>query len=111
MSQVELVTKRSALDGARLKGAEAARSGLPVQTCPYRDKRTDSGRLSWSRAFRNAWLEGHRKVSQLDLFGEMKTDCSANAATGRKVAQQEVAGVGSANAATGRKVAQQEVAE
>ena len=104
--------KLSALDGARRKGAEAARSGLPVQACPYRDKRTDSGRLSWSRAFRNAWLEGHRKVAQLDLFGEMKTDCSANAVTDRKVAQQEVASLMVVpSEPANRKVAQQEVAE
>ncbi|WP_367171471.1 Rmf/CrpP family protein [uncultured Thiobacillus sp.] len=63
-----IVNRRSPLEGARRKGAEAAHAGLPVSACPYRDKRTLSGRLSWSRSFRNAWLEGHRDVMQGDLF-------------------------------------------
>lgn len=47
-----------AFDGAIRKGAEAYRRGDPVSTCPYQDKRKDCGRLTWSRAFRAAWLDG-----------------------------------------------------
>ncbi|WP_363928370.1 Rmf/CrpP family protein [Thiobacillus sp.] len=69
MSQeTTIVSRRSPLEGARRKGADAANAGLPASACPYRDKRTLSGRLSWSRAFRNAWLQGHRDVMQGDLF-------------------------------------------
>jgi ribosome modulation factor len=59
---------KSPLDGAKRKGQEAALAGLSEQACPYEDKRKDSGRLTWSRAFINAWRDGHRSVTQKDLF-------------------------------------------
>lgn len=53
-----------ALRGAFIKGAEAHMGGLPVDACPYRDKRTDSGRLSWSRSFIRAWQDGWRYAQE-----------------------------------------------
>jgi len=50
--------KRTALEGAEEKGRAAARAGLPFSSCPYSDKRNTSGKLSWSRAFMNAWKMG-----------------------------------------------------
>jgi ribosome modulation factor len=47
-----------ALRGAFLKGAAAHLAGENLGACPYDDKRKPSGRLSWSRAFRNAWRDG-----------------------------------------------------
>lgn len=48
-----------ALRGAYLKGAKAAERGDHPGTCPYEDKRTASGRLTWSRAYQAAWLDGY----------------------------------------------------
>ncbi len=45
----------------RRKGAQAARDGLTEADCPYEDHRKPNGRLSWSRAWRNAWLFGFRE--------------------------------------------------
>ncbi|MGC3873356.1 Rmf/CrpP family protein [Halomonas sp. GXIMD04776] len=47
-----------ALDGAERKGREARDRGDPRHACPYNDYRKDCGRLTFSRAFRNAWLHG-----------------------------------------------------
>ena len=47
-----------AMRGAYLKGAKAAESGQSLFTCPYQDKRNNSGRLTWSRAFQAAWWDG-----------------------------------------------------
>jgi len=47
-----------ALDGAERKGREARDRGDPRHACPYNDYRKDCGRLTFSRAFRNAWLRG-----------------------------------------------------
>ena len=44
--------------GAYMKGARAFLSGETLGDCPYRDHRTDSGRLSWSRAYIRAWSDG-----------------------------------------------------
>lgn len=40
------------------KGYEAAEGGQPASANPYQDKRTDSGKVTFSRAFRKAWAEG-----------------------------------------------------
>ncbi|NOI31892.1 Rmf/CrpP family protein [Vibrio coralliilyticus] len=53
-----------ALQTARKKGYEAAKQGLAVSDCPYQDLRKESGKLTWSRAFRNAWLEGFCRFSE-----------------------------------------------
>ena len=54
-----------ALRGAYMKGMRAALAGKE-RTPPYKDKRTLSGRLSWSRSFILAWLEGYDKVKAAD---------------------------------------------
>ena len=63
--------QNKALLGAFRKGVLAHRSGQSsIADCPYRDKRVNSGRLSWSRAFINAWRDGFRwseKVACDDL--------------------------------------------
>ena len=45
--------------GAWRKGRQAAKDGLPIEACPYRDKRQDSGMLTWSRSFIAAWEDGY----------------------------------------------------
>lgn len=49
-----------ALRGAYLKGVRAAQAGETLDACPYRDRRNDSGRLTWSRSFIRAWEDGWR---------------------------------------------------
>ena len=44
--------------GAFRKGYEAKKAGVPQSECPYKDKRNESGRLTWSRAFQSAWRDG-----------------------------------------------------
>jgi ribosome modulation factor len=53
-----------AMRGAYLKGAKAAHAGQDKNACPYRDKRNNSGRLTWSRAFILAWEDGHQDAIQ-----------------------------------------------
>jgi len=53
-----------AMRGAYFKGAKAAHAGQGDDACPYRDKRNDTGRLTWSRAFISAWEDGHRDAIQ-----------------------------------------------
>ena len=48
--------KRDPFAAAERKGRQAARDGLPIAACPYADHRKPSGKLSWSRAWRNTWL-------------------------------------------------------
>lgn len=52
--------KKNPLETAKEKGAWAARIGLKESDCPYRDKRKSDNRLTFSRAWRNAWIEGFR---------------------------------------------------
>ena len=47
-----------AMRGAFVKGITAAQEGASIDDCPYHDKRKASGKLSWSRAFINAWCDG-----------------------------------------------------
>lgn len=47
------------------RGAEARRRGAKITDCPYRDKRTHSGKLTFSRAWRNAWLRGWTRADAL----------------------------------------------
>lgn len=51
-----------ALIGAYKKGQEAARKGLSIESCPYKDKRKPSGRLTWSRSFISAWEDGFKST-------------------------------------------------
>jgi ribosome modulation factor len=56
-----MATKRKTpLDGAYLKGINARLLGDGRDACPYQDKRKWNGKLTWSRAFQNAWYEGWR---------------------------------------------------
>lgn len=57
-----------AMRGAYLKGYRAFEAGDPEASCPYEDKRKESGRLTWSRAFQSAWSDGYR-----DAKNEKKT--------------------------------------
>lgn len=50
--------RRTALDGAYRKGIHARLNDEPITACPYEDKRKWNGKLSWSRAFQNAWRDG-----------------------------------------------------
>lgn len=52
-----------AMRGAYLKGVHARLAGKSLATCPYEDHRKPSGRLSWSRAFINAWCDGWRAAT------------------------------------------------
>ena len=51
-------TWNRAMRGAYLKGLHARLNDQPITDCPYRDIRKPSGKLSWSRAFQNAWRDG-----------------------------------------------------
>lgn len=50
--------RKSPLDAAYLKGIQAQLEGADISTCPYKDKRKWDGRLTFSRAFLNAWRDG-----------------------------------------------------
>jgi hypothetical protein len=47
-----------ALQGAYKKGWQAFFNSKDEGDCPYRDKRKDCGRLTWSRSFIAAWQDG-----------------------------------------------------
>ena len=48
------------LKTAERKGRNAARAGRTEEDCPYKDRRTERGAITWSRAFRRAWFKGFR---------------------------------------------------
>lgn len=48
----------AALAGAERRGAEARAAGAARSANPYPDWRTNTGRLTFSRAFRRAWFRG-----------------------------------------------------
>jgi ribosome modulation factor len=66
--QSRIIDRKSPLKGAKRKGVEAAYAGRSLYSCPYKDKTTPTGGLSWSRAFINAWKAGYQSVAQGDLF-------------------------------------------
>lgn len=51
------------LRGAFERGERAHAEGLSIRDCPYEDKRKDNGRLTWSRAYRTAWVDGFKHAS------------------------------------------------
>lgn len=59
-----------AMRGAYLKGRRAWAEGLRIEACPYRDKRKDCGRLTWSRAFIRAWEDGFNDGARYDMRAE-----------------------------------------
>jgi ribosome modulation factor len=54
--------KQSPFDAAERKGKEAANAGLTRDACPYRDRRTYKGTVTFSRAFRRAWMKGWKSA-------------------------------------------------
>lgn len=46
--------------GAFERGERDAEAGKGLDACPYPDSRKADGRLTWSRAYRTAWTEGHQ---------------------------------------------------
>lgn len=48
----------SRFDVAVNRGRQAYFDGLSIDDCPYPDKRKSDGRITWSRAYRNAWRDG-----------------------------------------------------
>ena len=52
------------IHAAYVKGKLAAQNGESETDCPYPDYRQDSGKLTWSRAYRNAWARGYRDEIQ-----------------------------------------------
>lgn len=42
------------------KGLAAAHRGDGLETCPYPDRRTPSGFITWSTAYRTMWFDGWR---------------------------------------------------
>lgn len=59
-----MTKKKSPFDGAFEKGKKAAIAGMTLDDCPYDDKRKPSGKLSWSRAFQSAWVDGFRAATE-----------------------------------------------
>lgn len=53
--------KRDPFAPAIQKGREAYLAGRSEKDCPYPDTRKEDGRLTFSRAWRHAWLEGYRQ--------------------------------------------------
>lgn len=49
---------------AAQKGREAYLAGKPETANPYRDTRKSDGRLTFGRAWRNAWFGGYRAARQ-----------------------------------------------
>lgn len=56
-------TRRSPLLGAERKGFDAYILDVLPKDCPYRDKRIDSNKLTWSRGYINAWRLGYLKAA------------------------------------------------
>lgn len=48
------------------KGWKAYFAGQEESDCPYKDTRTLDGRVSFSRAYRKAWLQGYNAAKLLD---------------------------------------------
>jgi hypothetical protein len=44
--------------GVFKKGHTAFLEGQGLEDCPYKDKRNDAGRITWSRAYIGAWRDG-----------------------------------------------------
>ena len=55
-----------AIIGAKRKGWEARRAGMPQSANPYGDERTHNGSVTFSRAFLRAWNEGWREGAGCD---------------------------------------------
>jgi len=62
------MSKKDPFEPARRKGREAFLAGRREEDCPYRDRRKEDGRLTFSRAWRLAWLEGFREQKKISLM-------------------------------------------
>lgn len=71
-------TWNRALRGAYRRGFQAGHSGCSSHTCPYSDKRTTGGRLTWSRGFQTAWCDGWRAGNE-QRMQDIITDFYKNA--------------------------------
>ena len=58
------MARKDQLETIRLMGQRARQDGEPKSACPYPDKRTARGSVTFSRAFRNAWFEGWREANE-----------------------------------------------
>lgn len=74
-----------ALAGAQNKGMAAGLAGKPTTACPYGDVRTNRGHVTWSRAFRRAWLQGWDVGHRRRTDGEPKPDVARGEADGPAV--------------------------
>lgn len=80
MAAPELFTPRGfdtwnrAMRGAYRKGQLVCNSGGSIDDCPYTDKRKDCGRLTWSRAFRSAWLDGFTEQTKFNAITDFWAD-------------------------------------
>lgn len=52
--------KNCAFRGAYSKGWGAGWDGTPVADCPYEDRRTEGGQVTFSRGLIKAWKAGHK---------------------------------------------------
>lgn len=52
--------KNCAFRGAYSKGWGAGWGGAPVSECPYEDRRTGGGQVTFSRGLIKAWKAGHK---------------------------------------------------
>lgn len=57
-------TWNRSLRGAFERGERAHTEGHSIHDCPYPDKRKDNGRLTWSRGYRTAWVDGFKLAAQ-----------------------------------------------
>ena len=55
------------------RGYLAAQAGEPRSSCPYADKRKKTGAVTWSRAYRNAWLTGWDAYHGRDRYSNQQT--------------------------------------
>lgn len=53
-----------ALRAAFKKGHDAAVAGMSRDACPYKDHRTTRGAVTFSRAYRKAWLKGFAEYNE-----------------------------------------------
>jgi hypothetical protein len=56
---------KNPFEAAILKGMKAKSEGKTLLDNPYKDIKKQDGRLTFARAFRNAWAEGWHRQNQL----------------------------------------------
>jgi ribosome modulation factor len=53
------------------RGRQAFRDGVKKSACPYKDIRTRGGAVTWSRAYRKAWMEGWNAEDAIKAQGRL----------------------------------------